>query len=51
MEDDTDEEELEYFKLDNERERHWRVFLNGNDGGVHDKKAFLYAKVWDVYVN
>ena len=51
MEDDPDEEDIDYFNLDNMRERHWRVVFEDNDGGVDDKKALLHAKSWDVYVN
>ena len=38
-------------KLDYERERHWRIVFEENCGGVDDKKAFLYSKRWDVYLN
>ena len=44
MEDDPDEEEMDYFNLDNEREHHWRMVFE-------DKKALLHAKRWDIYVN
>ena len=27
------------------------MVFEDNDGGVGDKKAFLHAKMWDVYVN
>ena len=37
--------------LDNERERHWRMVFEDNDGGVDYAKALLHAKMWDVYVN
>ena len=48
---DPDEEETEDVKLDNERERHWRMFLEDNDRGVDDKKELLHAKRWDVYMD
>ena len=51
MEDDPDEEKMEYIKLDNERKRQWRMFFEGNDEGVDDNKEFLHDKRWDVYVN
>ena len=51
MEDDTDEEEMEDANLDDDRERHWRMVFEDNDGGVDDKNALLHAKGWDLYVN
>ena len=42
---------MEDVKLDVERERHWRMVFEDNDGGVDDKKALLHAKMWYVYVN
>ena len=51
MEDDPNEEEMEYMNLDDERERHRRVVSEENDGGVDGKKALLYANRWDFYVD
>ena len=51
VEDDHDEEEMEDVKLDDERERHWRMVFEENYGGVDDKKALLHANRCDVYVN
>ena len=51
VEDDPDEEDMEDIKLDNERESHWRMVFEDNNGGVDDKKAFLHDKRWYVYVN
>ena len=51
VEDDPDEEDMDDANLDDERERHWRMVFEENEGGVEDAKAFLYAKSWDVYVN
>ena len=48
---DPDEEEVEDVRLDNERERHWRMFFEDNDGGVDDQKVILHNKMWDVYMN
>ena len=42
---------MEDIKLDNERESHWRIVLEDNDGGVDINKALLYAKKLDVCVN
>ena len=42
---------MEDVKLDDERERHWRMVFEDNGGGVDDKKALLHAKRWDSYVN
>ena len=51
MEDDTDEEDMEYVNLDDKRERHWRMESKDNGGGVDDAKALLHAKIWDLCVN
>ena len=51
MEDDPDEEETDNVNLDYERERHWRMVFEDNDGGVGDAKAWLHAKRLDLYVN
>ena len=51
MEDDPDEEEMDDVNLDDERERHWRMVFEDNDGGVDDAKALLNDKRWDLYVN
>ena len=51
MEDNTDEEEMEDVNLDNDRELHWRMVFEDNDGGVDDANALLHAKRWDIYVN
>ena len=44
MEDDLDEEDMDDVNIDDDRQRHWRIVLDNNDGGVDDKKAFLHAK-------
>ena len=36
LENDPDEEEMDNVNLDDERERHWRMVLEDNDGGVDD---------------
>ena len=51
MENDPDEEEMEDFKLVDDMERHWRMVLEDNDGGVDNKKSLIHAKRWYVYVN
>ena len=51
VEDDTDEEEMDDVILDDERERHWRMVFEENDGGVDDAKALLHDKRWDIYVD
>ena len=51
MEGDPDEEDMDDVNLDDERERHWRVVSEDNDGGVYNKNALLHANIWDVYVN
>ena len=50
MEADPDEEEVEDAKIDDERERHWRMVFEDTEGGVHDKKVILSAKRWDIYM-
>ena len=42
---------MEDVNLDDERERHWRMVFEDNDGGMDYEKALLHAKRWDVYVN
>ena len=51
MEDDPDEEDTDDVNLDDERERHWRMVFEENDGGVDDKKALLHSKRWNAYAN
>ena len=51
LEDCPDEEEMDDVNLDDEKERHWRVVFEDNDGGVDDIKSLLHAKGWDFYVN
>ena len=51
MEDDPDEEEMDYVNLDNERECHCRMVFEENYGGLDDAKALLHAKKWDICVN
>ena len=51
VENDTDEEEMGDVNLHDERERHWRMVFEDNDGGADDAKALLHTKRWDVYVN
>ena len=49
MEPDPDEENTEDVVLDDERERHWRMDFENNNGGVDGMKVLLHAKKWDVY--
>ena len=42
---------MEDVKLDDKRERHWRMVFEDNDGGVDNQKAILHAKRWDIYMN
>ena len=44
MDQDPDEEDMEYVKLDDERECHCRMVFEENYGGVDDSKVFLHAK-------
>ena len=48
---DNDEEDMEYVRLDEKRERHWRMVLEENYGEVENEKALLHAKRWVVYIN
>ena len=50
-EDDLDKEDMEDFKLDNERGRHCRMVFEDKYGGVDNKKSLLHDKRWNVYVN
>ena len=51
LEDYPDKERMEDVKLYGERERHWRMVVDDNDGGLNNNKALLHAKSWDFYVN
>ena len=51
MENDSDKEEMDDVNLDNERERHWRIVFEENNGGADGAKALLHYKSWGVYVN
>ena len=46
---DPDEEEIEDVVLNDERERHWRIFFEDNNGGVDGTKYILHVKKWNVY--
>ena len=50
METDPYEEDMEDVRLDNEREHHWRMVFNDNNGGVDDDKMVLNSKKWDFYM-
>ena len=41
---DPDEEDMEDVRLDDERERHRKMVLEDNYGGVENEKALLHAK-------
>ena len=45
METDPDEEDMEDVRLDNERERHWRMVFKDNIKRLDDDYA-----MWDVYM-
>ena len=42
MEDDPDEEDMEYVNLDDKKECHWRMVFEDNDGGVDVKTTGLH---------
>ena len=48
---DPDEEEVEYVRLYDGRERHWKMFFEDNDGWVDNQKMILNNKRWGVYMN
>ena len=48
MEPDHDEEEIKDVGPGDERERHWRMVFEDNNGGVDGTKALLHANKWDV---
>ena len=47
---DTNEEEMKDVKQYEERERHWSIVFEDNDGGVDNEKALLHAKRWYVHM-
>ena len=38
-------------RLYDERERHWKMFFEDNDGWVDNQKMILNNKRWGVYMN
>ena len=49
VEPDPNQEDTEDVVLDDNRERHWRMVFEDNNGGVRGTKALIHAKKWDVY--
>ena len=45
-----DKEDMEEVTLENERKHHYRVVFEDKRGGIDDEKAFLHAKIWDLYM-
>ena len=50
MENDPEEEEMNDVNIDDERERHWRIFFEENEVGV-DEKELLHAERCGLYPN
>ena len=48
---DPNDEDMDDVNLYDERERHWRIVFENNNGRVDGAKALLHAKRWYVYVN
>ena len=46
-----DKEDMEEVTLENERKHHYRVVFEDKRGGIDDEKAFLHAKIWDLYMS
>ena len=46
---DPNEEDIEDVVLDDDREHHWRMALEENNGRVDGIKALLHANKWYVY--
>ena len=44
MESDLDEENMEDVILDDERECHWRIIFEENNGGVDEEKYIIHEK-------
>ena len=42
---------MDYERLHDEIERHWRVVFEDNEVGVGDEKSILHAKRWYVYID
>ena len=51
VKDDPDGKDMDDVKLDDEKERHWRMVYVDNNGVVDDNKALLHAKRLNIYVN
>ena len=42
---------MEDVKLYDKIERHWRMVLGGNDGGLDYEKSIMHANRWYFYMN
>ena len=51
IEANVDKEEMEGKRLDDKRERHWRMVIEDNIEGIDNEKELLHAKRWDAYMN
>ena len=51
LEDYPYEEEIDNINLEEERERHWRMVFEDNDGLMENAKALLHDKMWDICIN
>ena len=45
------DEEIVHARLDDEIERHWRMIIEDNTGGVDENKTIIHANRWYVYMN
>ena len=48
MEDDIEEEAMEDTRLENERDRHWRMIFEDNGRRIYVEKVLLHTNRWDV---
>ena len=42
---------MEDMAADDERERHWRIEFDENEGGIDDNNVLLHAKRWYVFMS
>ena len=50
MDEDLDDQDMQYLTLDDKMESHWRMFLDDNEGYRDDEKYLLHSKSWDDYM-
>ena len=50
MEDNLYKDYMEDVRLNDERDNHFRVGFENNNGGIYDKKSLIHANRWYIYI-